>query len=211
MDLPDASDRRQLRAKALISLMYDSGARVSELRGANLSDLRLGAAPTLRLLGKGGKPRVVPLDPLVAGTVAAYAREYSIGPDEPLFFNARRERLTREGIAYILKSWFAKAKKERPELFPDKTSPHCIRHSRAMHLLEEGVELIYIRDLLGHSHVTTTEVYAKANPEVKRQHIEKASEKIVGGERPDFTAEKRQTILDWLRAGAKPRRGAPTL
>ena len=208
IDLPDASERRQLRAKALISLMYDSGASVSELRGANLSDLRLGAAPTLTLRGKGDKSRVVPVDPLVAKVVAAYAEEYGIAQDEPLFFNARRERLTREGIAYILKSWFAKAKEKSPGLFPESISPHCMRHSRAMHLLEDGVELIYIRDLLGHASVTTTEVYAKANPEVKRQHIERASEKIVGGEEPDFGEEKRQKILDWLRAGAMPRRGA---
>jgi site-specific recombinase XerD len=207
MSLPDASDRKQLRAKAIIVLLYDSGARVSELRGANRSDLRLGPAPTLTLHGKGGKPRIVPVDPSVAKLVERYAREYGVGPDEPLFFNSRRERLTREGISYILKSWFARAKELRPEIFPEKISPHCMRHSKAMHMLEDGVELIYIRDILGHASVTTTEIYAKTNPEVKRRPIEKAGEKIVGGEKPDFGEEKRQSILDWLKSGARPRKG----
>lgn len=80
---------------------------------------------------------------------------------------------------------------------PEKISPHVLRHSKAMHLLENGVNLIYIRDILGHASIVTTEVYAKANPEMKRQAVEGAASKILGSSRYDQTS--RQYLLDWLR------------
>ena len=76
-------------------------------------------------------------------------------------------------------------------------SPHCLRHTRAMHLLENGVNLIYIRDLLGHTSVTTTEIYSKANPEIKRKHIEEASAQLI--DVSDYDDTKKDDLLDWLR------------
>ena len=129
-----------------------------------------------------------------------YVDAYEVTQDDPIFFNARRGRLTREGVSYILRSWFSRARELRPDLYPDRVSPHCLRHSRAMHLLEAGVNLVYIRDLLGHSSVVTTEVYAKANPEVKRRHIERAGAKVLG-DTPDYDEAARDELLSWLRSG----------
>lgn len=200
LSLPDQSDPRQLRALCVIALLYESGARVSELCAVTARELRLGPPSTLLLHGKGGKDRIVPIDPSVADLLRRYAEAYGVTQDEPIFFNARRGRLTREGVSYILRSWFSKARGLRPDLYPDKVSPHCLRHSRAMHLLEAGVNLVYIRDLLGHSSVVTTEVYARANPEVKRQHIERAGAKVLTGA-PDYDEATRDDLLSWLRSG----------
>jgi site-specific recombinase XerD len=92
----------------------------------------------------------------------------------PLFCNSRREKLTREGIAHVLKTSADKARNEDPGLIPERLSCHSLRHSRAMHLLQAGVNLVYIRDILGHVSIQTTEVYARADSKAKREALEKA-------------------------------------
>jgi site-specific recombinase XerD len=94
--------------------------------------------------------------------------------NEPLFSNRQRGKLSRGGISYILKKYVEQVNVENPLSLQQSLTPHCLRHSKAMHLLESGVNLIYIRDFLGHEDVTTTQVYAKVNPEVKRSVIENA-------------------------------------
>ena len=93
--------------------------------------------------------------------------------DYPLFSNHQHTKLTRAGVAYLLKKYCDAARKENP-LIPLLISPHVMRHSKAMHMLQSGVNLIYIRDFLGHVHVKTTEVYARADTEMKRTAIENA-------------------------------------
>ena len=93
--------------------------------------------------------------------------------DQPLFTNHQRGKLTRAGVTYILKKYFDAARQTNPHL-PTKISPHILRHSKAMHMLQAGINLIYIRDFLGHVHVETTEIYAKADTEMKRRAIESA-------------------------------------
>ena len=83
------------------------------------------------------------------------------------------------------------------DLFPNKMSAHVLRHSKAMHLLQSGVNLIYIRDFLGHSSVTTTELYAKSNPEIKRKAIEEASPKVLPKEK--FTIKEKVDLFEWLK------------
>ena len=87
--------------------------------------------------------------------------------------NHQQGKLTRAGVTYILKKYFDAARQVNPDL-PKKISPHILRHSKAMHMLQAGVNLIYIRDFLGHVHVETTEIYAKADTEMKRRAIESA-------------------------------------
>ncbi|WP_299093726.1 tyrosine-type recombinase/integrase [uncultured Metabacillus sp.] len=89
------------------------------------------------------------------------------------------------------------AKIKHPDLFPTKVSPHVFRHSKAMHLLESGVNLIYIRDFLGHASVTTTEIYAKSNPEIKRKAIEQASPNVLPDEK--LTKKDKEDLLSWLK------------
>ena len=115
----------------------------------------------------------------------------------PVFFNKQKRRLSRAGIGYILKKHFEIARINNSNHFPVKISPHALRHSKAMHLLEANVNLIYIRDFLGHVSVSTTEIYAKANPEIKRKAIEAASNNVLPEE--TLTTNDKEVLLDRLK------------
>lgn len=99
--------------------------------------------------------------------------------EHPLFFNSRDDKLTRAGVNYILLKYADMTRKNREVHLPDKSSCHVLRHSKAMHLLQAGVNLVYIRDILGHVSIQTTEIYAKADSRAKREAIEKAYISVV--------------------------------
>lgn len=177
----DTSTKYGRRDMTLLCLMYDSGARVQEICDLRVRDIRLQKPSTVTLTGKGSKARFVPIMTSTANALAIYFSDNSLSrpekADQPLFLNHQRGKLTRAGVAYILKKYFDSARKTNPTL-PQKISPHVLRHSKAMHMLQAGVNLIYIRDFLGHVHVETTEIYAKADTEMKRRAIESAHIKI---------------------------------
>lgn len=170
-----ASGKRDL---ALLSFLYDSAARVQELILLSPGDFRFANPCTVRLQGKGGKARIVPMLDAQVGLLKSYIQEnHLLDHDklsQPLFFNNRGERLTRAGVNYILTKYVKMARNRDPYLIPENISCHCLRHSKAMHLLQAGVNLIYIRDLLGHVSIQTTEIYARADSKQKRQAIENA-------------------------------------
>ena len=93
---------------------------------------------------------------------------------QPLFHNVWGEKLTTPGITYVIKKYYQQAQIVNSELCLDKISPHIFRHSRAMHLLQAGVNLVYIRDILGLVSIQTTEIYARADSDQKRKALEKA-------------------------------------
>ena len=201
LSMPDAKSSNGRRDLALLTLLYDSGARVQEVADLTLGDLRIKKPATVRLTGKGNKTRLVPIMPQTVKIVESYMNDSknfcTIYHTNPLFSNNRGEKLTRAGIAYVLNKYIVQARIKQSDLFPDKVSPHVLRHSKAMHLLEGGVNLIYIRDFLGHASVTTTEVYARANPEVKRKAIEAASPNVLPPEK--YTKKEKQDMVDWLK------------
>jgi site-specific recombinase XerD len=187
-----------IRDLALLSLLYDSGARVQEVADLKIGDLHLDKPATVKLFGKGGKTRIVPITPQVASIMHSYLnKKDTTEQHNQLFLSKRGEPITRAGIAHILRVHASVANRINPDVVPSKVTPHMLRHSKAMHLLENGVNLIYIRDFLGHVSVTTTEVYAKANPEMKRKAIEAAGANVVGESKYDST--KKEDLLDWLR------------
>ena len=102
----------------------------------------------------------------------------------PLFGNSQHNKLTKEGVSYILNKYVKLARNVMPML-PKNVSPHVLRHSKAMHLLQAEVNLIYIRDFLGHVDTKTTEVYARADTETKRKAIENVYPDIISNEIPD--------------------------
>ena len=115
----------------------------------------------------------------------------------PLFYNSRRQPFTRPGITYILGKYLKQAKKFHSEvLFPECLYPHMLRHTKAMHLLEAGVNLIYIRDLLGHVNVTTTEIYLRANTELKKRALESVYTEVVTQDIPVW--DENTDLLNWL-------------
>src|SRR4030043_542792 len=104
----------------------------------------------------------------------------------PLFFNSRKEKLTRAGINFIVHKYIKTARKENEMIIPEKISCHSLRHSKAMHLLQAGVNLVYIRDILGHVSIQTTEVYARVDSKQKPEAIEKVYVDVVKREVPSW-------------------------
>lgn len=153
------------RDAVLISLMYDSAARVQEIADLTVGDVRLLSKDTslVYLTGKGTKTRNVPLSTPSYELLLNYFRETDLRSspaDTPVFSNRRGEKLTRHGISYILKKYVDLATVQSKSLAKKTVSPHTLRHSKAMHLLHAGIDLIKIRDMLGHSSISTTEIYA---------------------------------------------------
>lgn len=172
---PDTSTMAGRRDLLLLEVLYDSAARVQELCDISVKDIRLDPPSTLRLRGKGGKTRVVPLSSPVSSLLRQHIAETHLdvpaARDKPLFCNRYGEHLTRGGVGYILQKYANAARKQHPDELPETLTPHSLRHSKAMHLLQSGVNLIYIRDFLGHESIETTQIYAKADPELKRKAI----------------------------------------
>lgn len=174
----DTSIPEGRRDFTLLSLLYNTGARVSELAALTPSSIRLTKPYVVELYGKGSKKRIVPIDDSVMMLTKQYMEEKNLldpGKNHyPLFHNVWGERLTTPGISYIIRKYAASARIISPELIPERISPHVFRHSRAMHLLQAGVNLVYIRDILGHVSIQTTEIYARADSKHKREALEKA-------------------------------------
>ena len=201
-DAVDASSRKGLRDLTLLSLMYDSAARVQEIADLSVNDFRAEKPSTLRLTGKGSKTRIVPLmsatSDLVSKYISIYHPSYRGEYNVPLFSNRKKEKLTRAGIAYILKKYIKIAREKQPDLIPETVSPHGLRHSKSMHMLQAGVPLIYIRDFLGHSEISTTEIYARCDSEQKRKAIENTCPSITKSETPMW--QKDTSLLGWLQS-----------
>jgi site-specific recombinase XerD len=198
---PDTTTPKGRRDHALLVLLYDSAARVQEIVDLRVRDVRFEQPATITLHGKGRKTRVVPITAKTASIMERYLQEKGwIGKtgalDLPVFMNSRRCKLSRAGVAYILAKHVNTMSLTDSHHVPASVSPHCLRHSKAIHLLRSGVPLIYIRDLLGHVSVTTTEIYAKVDAEQKRKALEGAyevpSQEIV----PEWENDK--GLLSWL-------------
>lgn len=202
---PDRTTRTGRRDLVLISLLYDTGARVQELADLRIEDVRLTAPATIQLTGKGSKTRIVPLMTPTSALLGQYIEEANFRGTQrslrPLFPGRSGNKLTRAGIAYLLNKYAHQARDQHPEWIPSVLSPHVMRHSKAMHLLQAGVNLIYIRDLLGHVSVTTTEVYARADSEMKRQALEAAYPSAASVTMPIW--QDNTELLIWLKSLCK--------
>jgi integrase/recombinase XerD len=196
--LPDRSTRRGRRDATLLATLYDTAARVQELADLTVRDLRLDDPAMASLTGKGRKTRHVPLDTNTAALLTAYLAERHLDSpgrdDHPVFFNQHRCQLSRGGIAWILRKYQARA--ADPALANARLSPHILRHSRAMHLYDAGVPLPYIRDILGHADLTTTEIYARASTEAKRKALEAAYANVVTADLAEWNQDPE--LLTWL-------------
>jgi integrase/recombinase XerD len=196
---PDLRTPEGRRDAVLLSVLYDTGARVQELVDLSVGDVRLDPPAQLRVLGKGRKMRAVPLMGNTVQLLRSHMQENQLDRpeqfDKPLFHNARHERLTRSGIRYILHKYVVLARNTCPSL--NRTvSPHTVRHTKGMHLLQSGVSLDMIRDFLGHVDAKTTQIYARANLEMKRKALEKISEPSSVQTIPCWQQNK--DLLDWL-------------
>ncbi|NSW92739.1 MAG: site-specific integrase [Firmicutes bacterium] len=202
LDVVDTATPAGRRDLVLLSVLYDSAARVQEIADLKVGDIRLPKPSTIRLTGKGNKTRVVPLMDSTARLLHQYLDENTLHPVEhynhPVFKNRSGTKLTRAGITYILDKYVTIAKQSYPALMPKDISPHSFRHSKSMHMLQAGVPLIYIRDFLGHAEISTTEVYARCDSSQKRKAIEAAYPNIQVSALPSWQSD--DGLMNWLKS-----------
>lgn len=186
---PDKKTLQGRRDLTILSILYDTGARVQELCDLTLRDLRLVDPAIVKLKGKGNKIRTVPLMKNSLELIKIYLSDNKLNPttmpDHPLFFNNRKAKMTRGGIAYIVGKYIKSAHEKNPSV-PEKMSPHGFRHTKAMHLYQSGIPLIYIRDILGHENLATTQIYAKLDTELKREALENVYPELTEHNLPDW-------------------------
>lgn len=188
------------RDGVLLLLLYDTGMRVQELVDLKPSNIRLKAPAQVSVFGKGRRKRIVPILPETVGLLGDYMREWDLDKpnhqDATLFFNHRGEPLSTNGVRYILRKYL-----QYSELAlcdgKKRITPHTLRHSKAMHLLQSGSELPIIQFFLGHSELKTTMVYARTDIELTRAALSKAPAVSPGMRAPVW--EKQPNLLKWLK------------
>ena len=193
---PDGKSWSGFRDKVMLSVLYDSGARVQELVDLRVKDVRTEAPAVITLHGKGDKIRQVPIMSSTAELLKNYLEKYKPASgiakgDQPLFINQKKQSLSRWGITYIINKYVDKARGDSGFKADFNITPHVFRHSKAVHMVRAGINLIYIRDFLGHVDCYTTEIYARIDTETKRKAIERACKDIFPeGKTTDWTADE---------------------
>ena len=177
--------------------MYETAARAQEIADLTLKQIHFKDYSYVILKGKGNKERNVPITEDLKEVLIKYIKIFHIeDQDDYIFENKNNNKITTKGIEYILKKYIEEARMKYPNKFKDKYSNHSMRHSRAMHLLEAGVNLIYIRDILGHKSVITTEIYAKTNPLIKEKQIIEHSKHLNVEDK--YSEEDKNNLLEFL-------------
>lgn len=207
LEQPDSSTNDGLRDLTLLAMTYDTGARVSEITDLKYKDIRFNAPPIVKLMGKGNKTRIVPLLPQTLKYLTEYIARWHIelreSSDCHVFTNHSNKKLSRSGVKYILDKYVAAGRANSPLLFPDQITPHTLRHSKAMHMLQAGNNIVYIRDILGHSDLNTTERYARADTSMKREALSKAEIPMPKTDVPITETSIDGDMADWLKKFSK--------
>jgi len=176
LDAPSATSFSGRRDRVLFTLMYNTGARVSEMAALRVSDVVLGRCPSVRLHGKGRKERTVPLWQSTARQLRQWMCRIDPKPNSPLLPNTHGQPLTRSGIESRLRDAVRMARSKQPSLRARRISPHTLRHTTAMHLLQSGVDMTVIALWLGHESPATTHLYVEADLTLKERALSKLDE-----------------------------------
>jgi len=197
----DLSSRTGVRDKALLLLLYNTGARVSEIVELKLADLRLDGAAQVKLLGKGKKYRSCPLWPETLEALHDYLKQRTAKDPtaQQLFLNANGSPITRFGVRHIIGKYATAAKSQCPSIAAKAVNPHTIRHTTAMHLLRAGNDVNMVSYWLGHVDINTTHIYVEIDMEMKRRMLQKAGAPAVKRPLP----WQKPGLLQWLNALAK--------
>ena len=171
LDAPDDDTWCGKRDRVLFSVMYNTGARVSEIVNLNVSDVKIERNGTIRLFGKGRKERSLPLWKRTVTILRDWIKFNHYSPDVPLFPNNRGGRMTRSAVAKRLSAAVISAKQKNPHLKLNEVSPHTIRHTTAMHLLQSGVDITVLAMWLGHESIETTHIYVTSDMKMKQQAL----------------------------------------
>lgn len=196
----DRTTAQGRRDYALLSFLYNTGARVQEALDTRANDMQLSPPPHVRLWGKGRKERLSPLWPQTACLLRELLEERGVDPrsPSPVFVNLRGLPLTRFGVRYILAKYTRAAAEHVPTLANKRVHPHTLRHTTAVHMLHSGVDVGRIADQLGHSSIVTTGRYTQVSLEVKREALQACALTGTGGTERTPAWTQHPDLLRWL-------------
>jgi site-specific recombinase XerD len=196
----DRNSRNGLRDYALLMFFYNSGARVQETVDLEISDVRLENPSQVKLTGKGRKQRVCPLWPETVAAIQAYLvqRDPDASKVPSVFLNANGKPITRFGIHHIVRQCAAVAAEGCSSLRSKKVSPHSLRHTTAMHMLQSGSSTDVIKAWLGHADVNTTHGYVEIDMKMKRDALEACKPPQVEASSKHRPKWQQPGILQWL-------------
>lgn len=190
----DPGDRRDL---ALLQFLYNTGARAQEVVDLDIAGVRFDPPTQVRIVGKGRKERLCPLWTETSKLLRDMLRDRGVPSDDnaPLFTNAWGHRLTRFGVWHIVRSRVTLAAASSPSLRKKRISPHTIRHTTALHLLQAGVDLNVVRSWLGHASIETTHGYVEIDMQMKSSALTACGSPTAKGQLPSW---QEPGILSWL-------------
>ena len=195
----DPDSRNRLRDYALLLFLYNTGARVQEVVDLKIAELRLQTPFQVKLIGKGRKERLCPLWPETVTALQDYLNHRNPDASEAssVFINSNGRPITRFGIRYLVRQYAVKAAQVCPSVNSKKVSPHTLRHTTAMHLLQSGNDISVVKHWLGHADVNTTHGYVEIDMNMKRKALEACQPpKVKTGKRcPTWM---KPSILQWL-------------
>jgi site-specific recombinase XerD len=197
LDQPDRSTIAGERDHALLSFLYNSGARIQEALVVCPRSIRFDSPACVRLFGKRRKERVCPLWPETVSLLKSLLRNQPRADDEPIFINRYGVPLGASGVRFRLAEYIGMAANIVPGLKSKHVTPHSFRHATAVHLLASGVDITVIRSWLGHVSLDTTNHYAQANLETKRKALERL-ESPSQSKRKKPSWKQDASVLAWL-------------
>jgi len=190
--------------------LYDTGARANELISFSAHNLNLTKPYHIILSGKGRKKRIVPIHEKLVLILKAYMKDANIELNniskQPLFVNAHGRKLTSAGLTHIIMMYADKVRENFPALMPERLSRDChLIHfgTQKQPILQAGMNIIYVRDFLGHSSVKTTETYVRMDSEQKRKALEAAAADIVPQSQTIEVWNDDEKLLNWLKGLGK--------
>lgn len=191
-----------LKYLTLLCVLYETGARVSELINIKICDINLSDAASITLYGKRNKIRIVPISNELVKLINKYFKNQYVDYGEGLLlYSKNHKQYSRFGINFIINSLADKLKLEYPNYFKENYHPHSFRHSKATHLYNNGTPLLYIKDFLGHSTITTTEIYASPDSKKQRELILENAQEIKI--KTNYSDNKKETLDNWLKNNMK--------
>ena len=170
---------KNLKRLTMVCVLYETGARVSEFINIKLSDLNLSDNASITLYGKGNKTRIVPISEELVKLINKYLKEIYINySNDYLFYSNYKKKYNRKSINYLINALIKQLHNNYPKYFNGSYHPHSFRHTKATHLYNNGTPLLYVKEFLGHSTISSTEIYATPDSKKQREEILKNSKLI---------------------------------
>ena len=196
------NNSKDLKKLTMICVLYETGARVSEFINIKLNDLNLSDNASITLYGKGNKVRVVPISDELVKLINKYLKEvYTNYGDDYLFYSMQKRKYYRNSINKIITTFVNDLKIKYSNYFKDNYFPHSFRHTKATHLYNNGTPLLYVKEFLGHSTISSTEIYATPDSRKQRKEILRNSETI--NTKNKYNNHKKDDLDNWLKNNMK--------